>query len=91
MRRLLTLWCADLSPETYCCSSCHEDAQEGYDDLMDVYPPNKDGSENMDYGGHARIRAFVCCAVYRDIGDEPLTRSDWARKARERRRKNVRR
>jgi hypothetical protein len=55
----MCLSCEDF--EGPCCDSCHEDAQEGYFDLMDIYRANSD-----------KVFAIVCCQK----SDEAQRRAD---------------
>jgi hypothetical protein len=57
--------------EKDCCTSCHEDHDEGYCDMIDRESP--DGS----------ITAYVCCEVSRRIKD--WTQEQWADALRRRR------
>ena len=52
-----------------CCSSCHADADDGYSDLGESYPPR--GS-----GGESQVFASTCCGVTRE--GQPFTRDEFA-------------
>ena len=51
-----------------CCSSCHEDDEDGYSDLCSVEDPN---------GGYGEHSGGVCCAVSGYIRTHPLTQEEW--------------
>jgi len=54
-----TLTCKDFDTvysSQFCCESCHEDAEEGYFDLMET--------EVMG------VSARLCCALYRNLADD---------------------
>lgn len=58
------LYCSDFGDTQFCCSSCHEDADEGYFELIDI--------ELAD-----NYLAFVCCAVANRAGVDGLTTQEW--------------
>lgn len=73
--KLKTLWlrCADFQSTMGCCTSCHEDDDMGYVDLMAYYPPDKHGNEKAP--STAAMGAFLCCGVANDDPD----RAAWAK------------
>ena len=52
-----------------CCSSCHQDDEEGYAYLGEAYPARRNGRES-------RVFATLCCGVRRSR--LPFTRNEFA-------------
>ena len=52
-----------------CCSSCHWDDDDGYDSMVEYYPPHKNR-----YGDRDHIMLTVCCKA-----QKPETVGEWAR------------
>ena len=77
---MISVWCEDIRNAGFkfqCCSSCHEDANEGYIDLSEDEAPRMDGrrwrSRDSD-----RWYARICCGVMNGE-TRPTTRDDWAK------------
>jgi len=67
------IYCNDLENDYGCCTSCHEDDDLGYFDLMDIEPPKKRNNPNKIIDTWAR----VCCAHYDYVKN--MTRNEWAK------------
>ncbi len=50
----MTLYCGDFADAPNCCSSCHEDANNGYDPLIQI---DNDG----EFSETGKLFAVVCC------------------------------
>lgn len=66
--------------KTDCCSSCHEDADEGYSELNEVYSEDaglaKGPNTGMlsDYDGEGKHIVYMCC---KDSSFDPKNPKHW--------------
>jgi hypothetical protein len=69
----MILRCWDFYEGDFCCSSCHEDDDQGYCGLLEISPPKSSAS---------KVYGEICCAVSNAIKEEELDdvayRSLWA-------------
>jgi len=90
----LTITCEDLEWAGYwdtanCCSSCHASVEDGWDEMVEMYIPNKRGKPSIWEcmpNPYVELEVRVCCACARALEDK-LTREDWARILREKRKR----